>query len=67
MVGTSQATPQVAALAGLLYRQGVTDPAAIQAAIEQTAEDLGTSGRDDTFGHGVIRPHLALSGLGIGR
>jgi serine protease len=67
VAGTSQATPQVAALAGLLYRQGITDPAVIQSAIEQTAEDLGTAGRDDTYGHGVIRPHLALSGLGIGR
>jgi serine protease len=66
VVGTSQATPQVAALAGLLYRQGITDPAAIKAAIESTAEDLGTAGRDDTFGHGLIRPEVALSGLGLG-
>jgi serine protease len=66
VVGTSQATPQVAALAGLLYRQGITDPAAIQAAIESTAEDLGTAGRDDTFGHGLIRPEVALTGLGLG-
>jgi serine protease len=65
--GTSQATPQVAALAGLLYRQGITSPRAIQAAIEATAEDLGAAGRDDTYGHGLIRPSVALSGLGIGR
>jgi serine protease len=67
VVGTSQATPQVSALAGLLYRQGITTPAAIQAAMEQTAEDLGNAGRDDTYGHGLIRPQFALSGLGLGR
>jgi serine protease len=65
--GTSQATPQVAALAALLYRQGITDPKAIQAAIQATAEDLGATGRDDTYGYGLIRPSVALSGLGIGR
>jgi len=65
VVGTSQATPHVAALAALLVRQGITDPAAVKAAIEQTAEDLGTPGRDDTFGHGLIRPSVALKGLGL--
>jgi serine protease len=65
VMGTSQATPHVAALAALLYRQGITDPAAIQAAIEQTAEDLGSPGRDNTFGHGLIRPSVALKGMGF--
>jgi serine protease len=65
VTGTSQATPHVAALAALLVRQGITDPAAVKAAIEQTAEDLGASGRDDTFGHGLIRPSVALTGLGL--
>ena len=65
VTGTSQATPHVAALAALLYRQGITDPAAVQAAMEQTAEDLGAPGRDNNFGHGLIRPSLALKGLGL--
>ncbi|HET9315117.1 MAG TPA: S8 family serine peptidase, partial [Vicinamibacteria bacterium] len=65
--GTSMATPHVAALAALLYSQGITQPAAVQAAIEQTAEDLGASGRDDRFGHGLIRPSQALRGLGLAR
>jgi serine protease len=65
VTGTSQATPHVAALAALLYQQGITSPAAIKAAMEQTAEDLGASGRDDTFGNGLIRPSLALKGLGL--
>jgi len=65
VVGTSQATPHVAALAALLYRQGITQPAAIKAAIENSAEDLGAPGRDDTFGHGLIRPVVALRGYGL--
>jgi serine protease len=65
--GTSQATPHVAALAALLIRQGITDPRAVQAAMESTAEDLGAPGRDDVYGHGLIRPDRALTGLGLGR
>jgi serine protease len=65
--GTSSATAHVSALAALLYSQGITQPAAIQAAIERSAEDLGPSGRDDRHGHGLIRPSVALSGLGLAR
>ena len=66
--GTSQAAPHVAALAALLFSQGMTDPAAVRAAIEQTAERLGgtpAGGRDDSFGNGLIRPAAALAGLGL--
>jgi len=65
--GTSQATPHVAALAALLVQQGITDPAAIRAAITSSAEDLGEAGPDDTYGHGLIDPERALSGLGLAR
>jgi serine protease len=65
--GTSMATPHVSAAAALLYRQGITHPVAIQRALEQTAEDLGPSGRDDQYGHGLIRPAEALKGLGFNR
>lgn len=67
VTGTSQAAPQVAALAALLARQGIKDPRAIQAIIERTAEDLGAAGRDDQFGHGLIRPAEALKGLGLNK
>jgi serine protease len=63
--GTSEATPHVAALAALLARQGITSPTAIKAAIESTADDLGASGRDNDYGHGLINPARALSGLGF--
>lgn len=65
--GTSSATAHVSALAALLYSQGITEPAAVQAAIERSAEDLGPAGRDDRFGHGLIRPGAALTGLGLAR
>lgn len=63
--GTSSATAHVSAMAALLVSQGITDPAAVKAAIESTAEDLGTAGRDDDTGHGLIRPSEALKGLGL--
>jgi serine protease len=66
--GTSSATPHVAAVAALLISQGITDPAAVRAAIEQTADRLGgaaAGGRNDTFGHGLIAPARALAGLGF--
>ena len=66
--GTSMATPHVAAAAALLISQGITDPAAVRAALEQTAERLGgapAGGRNDTYGYGLIRPAVALSGLGF--
>ena len=63
--GTSQASPHVAAVAALLVRQGITSPAAVQAAIQNTAEDLGAAGRDDQFGYGLVRPVEALTGLGL--
>jgi serine protease len=66
--GTSMATPHVAAAAALLVAQGITDGKAVRAALEQTAEPLGGAaegGRNDQFGHGLIRPVQALSGLGL--
>ena len=66
-IGTSMAAPHVSGLAAMVKQQGITDPAAIEAAMEQTAIDLGSSGRDDTFGHGLIDARAALRGLGVAR
>lgn len=65
--GTSMATAHVTGLAALLYQQGITNPAAIEAAIRRSATDLGAPGRDDEYGYGLINPRAALRGLGIGR
>jgi serine protease len=63
--GTSMATPHVSGLAALLISQGITNPAAVEAAIKQFAQDRGTPGRNDEYGHGVINPVATLRGLGI--
>jgi len=65
--GTSSATPHVAALAALLMQQGITDPAAVEAAIERFATDLGDPGRDNLFGFGLIEARNTLRGLGLAR
>jgi len=65
--GTSMAAPHVSALAALLYNQGITKPAAIEAAIKRFAQDLGAPGRDDEYGHGVIDARATLRGLGAAR
>lgn len=63
--GTSMAAPHVAGLAALLMEQGITKPAAIEAAIKAFATDLGATGRDNEFGHGLINPRATLRGLGV--
>lgn len=65
--GTSMATPHVSGLAALLIQQGITSPAAIEAAMEQFATDRGAAGRDDEYGYGVINPRATLVGLGLAR
>jgi subtilisin family serine protease len=64
---TSMAAPHVAALAALLYSQGITRPSAIEAAIKRFAQDLGTPGRDDDFGYGLLDARATLRGLGVAR
>ena len=65
--GTSMAAPHVAGRAALLIQQGITKPAAIEAAIKRFATDRGAAGRDDDFGFGLISPRETLRGLGLTR
>jgi serine protease len=66
-VGTSMATPHVSGVAAMLMQQGITDPAAIEAALERFATDLGDKGRDNTFGYGLIEARDTLRGLGLAK
>jgi serine protease len=65
--GTSMATPHVAGVAAMLMQQGITDPAAIETALENTALDRGTAGKDTSFGFGIVQARNALRGLGLAR
>jgi len=65
--GTSMAAPHVSGFAALLIQQGITNPAAIEAVMKRYATDLGPSGRDDEFGHGLINPRASLRGLGLAK
>jgi len=64
--GTSMATPHVAGVAGLLIASrlpGHVSATEIRQALEASAQDLGTPGRDDTFGHGLARADLGIAWL----
>ncbi len=65
--GTSMATPHVSGFAALLHQQGLTSPAAIEAAMKRFATDRGAAGRDDEYGEGLINPRATLRGLGLAR
>lgn len=63
--GTSMAAPHVAASAALLMANGATAQEA-QDALEATAVDLGSSGWDSSYGHGLIQADAALAYFGGG-
>jgi len=65
--GTSMATAHVSGFAALLMQQGITSPAAVEAAMKQFATDKGAAGRDDLYGFGLINPRATLRGLGLAR
>ena len=63
--GTSVATPHVAGVAAMLYSQGVTSPFAVEAIIRSSATDLGSAGRDNEYGFGLLNARGAIRGMGL--
>ncbi|MDY7230310.1 S8 family serine peptidase [Hyalangium rubrum] len=65
LTGTSMATPHVAGVAALVWsaRPSLTPPQ-VRKLLEDSAEDLGTPGRDELHGFGLVRAKNALEALG---
>jgi serine protease len=60
--GTSMATPHVAGVAALVVANGnAVGPVDVRRALEETADDLGVSGRDDIYGNGLLNAIGALN------
>ena len=64
--GTSMAAAHATGVAALLHTQGITEPAAIEAALKRFARDLGSPERDDEHGDGLINARDVLFGFGVG-
>lgn len=60
--GTSMASPHVAGVAALMIASGITGSETIRAILRSTATDLGSAGRDDYYGYGLLN---AAGALGI--
>jgi subtilisin family serine protease len=62
--GTSMATPHVAAVAALVWSYDITCTGAqIRATLNKSALDLGTVGRDNKFGNGLVQALAAKDRL----
>ena len=57
--GTSYATPHVVGVAALLMAAGA-NASAVRGILHDTAEDLGDSGWDEYFGHGLVDAQAAV-------
>lgn len=57
--GTSMAAPHVTGTVALVIAAGVTD---VRIRLQQTADDLGTTGRDIFYGYGLVDAEEAATG-----
>ncbi|ACA88898.1 S8 family serine peptidase [Shewanella woodyi] len=62
--GTSMATPHVAGVAALVWSHFPScTPAEIRSALNATAEDRGSAGRDTSYGYGIVKAKAAYDYL----
>jgi serine protease len=62
--GTSMACPHVAGVAALIIaKAGNIGPDSVRAILQNTAQDLGTTGRDNYYGYGMVDANAALSAI----
>ena len=65
--GTSMASPHVAGVAALVWAKfPALSNSEIRTALQQSAEDLGTAGRNNLYGYGLVRARAAIDMLGGG-
>lgn len=63
--GTSMATPHVSGVAALIWsKYPAATNAKVRQALQESALDLGTAGRDNSYGYGLVRAKAALDRLG---
>jgi len=59
--GTSMSCPHVAGVAALMLEKNPSlSPTTINRILEETAHDLGTAGKDNTFGSGIVDAYDAV-------
>jgi serine protease len=62
--GTSMATPHVSGVAALVWSHYTNKTnAEIRDALQKSAEDKGTAGKDNSYGHGIVRAKAAYDYL----
>jgi subtilisin family serine protease len=60
--GTSMATPHVSAVAALIWSYNTSwSVSRVRNALEKSALDLGTAGRDNNYGYGLVQAKAALN------
>ena len=61
--GTSMASPHVAGTAALVIASGVADSNQVRSNLQSTADDKGTSGKDNLYGYGLVDAEEAVTGI----